>query len=137
MALNAVYLDVEGALRTWTKSVVPSVSNRVFFGFPTSLIYPAILLTLIDSPPNSYLPDVQALIQYDVLGGPLDSGGSKTQAATSAMELFRAVTGLNPGTMMGDLKCLGAEVLAYRWLPVRETGQPRYTLDCLFDLVAI
>jgi len=113
------WVDVEGAVRDWTRDEVASVDRRVFFGFNIKGPVQQIVLFRIGG------PDDRCLIQFDVWAA------DKAQAASIAAELATAADRLSH-SVQGAVLLHGALVESVRWQPDEEGNQPRYVVDVMF-----
>lgn len=135
MSMGMFYADLEGPLRDWVRAAVPLAGNRVFFGLPKAVTYPAITLAS-DTFPSRWTPDEQMIVQADVLSGRLEDGGSKREASDVVLQLKNAVGNLAPHTPLGPVVALGAQFESARWAPIQGTAQPRYVCTVVLQLLA-
>lgn len=127
--------DFEGPIRDWIRTAAPALSDRAFFGLPKKTNYPAGVMTLINAPVEDVLFD--AYVQVDLMGARLADGGSKNQVEEPARQLRNAAIHFISGTEIGGYLCYGVRVAAYRWRPLAESAQPRYTVDLIFTLAPL
>lgn len=128
------YPDVEGALRTWLRTIpdlTSLVSTRDFFAIPDNTDWPLIVVTLVGGGPQRTNPPVlDALIQFDCWGSPRPDGkAQKDEAASVMMTLVGVLESLQSGTNLNaDTQAMGASVESMNWVPDPDTNQARYVV---------
>lgn len=118
-----VWVDVEAAVRAWSRTALPSLGGRIFFGFSNDAALPQIRLQRIGG------TDDRALIQFDVWAA------NKAQAADAAALLATAADNLSRYVSGGTL-LHGAAVEGVSWQPDDEGNAPRYVVDVTFTATA-
>jgi hypothetical protein len=127
--LLKTFPDCEGGVRDWLRSV-PSVSalvgQRVFFGLPVAVTWPAVVVQMVGGGPDAgNAPVFVPLIQIDCWG----EGRNKAQAAAVMSAVVGAIESIQSGTALGaDAKAVWASVLSVIWLPDPESDQARYSV---------
>lgn len=142
--LPQVFVDAEGAVRSWARSeagIVAVASTRTFFGIPENYggAWPILVCQRVGGAPDPNIAPIdRALIQFDCWGSPDKTLGRKAQAASLAAAVVTAARSLQPKTAMGlTAVSFGAEVeLGPVWSPDPATDQARYVVDVAFYLRA-
>ena len=132
---GVVFVDVEGAVRTWARAnarIVAQVAARSFFGVPDGGQLPLLTLRRVGGAPDAGEAPVDvALISFECWGR------TKQEAAAVAAALKSAAESVAAGTPMGaDVICYGASVELELWLPDPKTDRPRYVVDVAFTVKA-
>lgn len=124
MVAEAVtFVDVEGAVRSWARDNVDSISRKAFFGYQTDAGLPQVVPIRIGG------PDDEALFQFDCWAS------SKAVSAALAAELATEADALARYTS-GEVILHGAVVESIRWLPDPESDAPRHVVDITFTATA-
>jgi hypothetical protein len=119
--------DIEGALRDYLRAdagVSTLVGNRVFFGLPPRVAFPAVIIRRVgggDDP--SEAPIDRPLVAIDCWGKPKN----KADAFALAAAVRDALTAIRRTTQDSTV-LYGANVIGAIFFPDPETDQPRYAL---------
>jgi hypothetical protein len=117
------WVDVEGAICPWARSVLPALDERVFFGVSNDAPLPQVVLTRISG------PDDRCLVQFDCWGE------TKAASAQLAADLATAIDTLT--RHVDDETVLhGARLEGVRWQPDQESDTPRYVVEATFTASA-
>lgn len=142
-ALQYVYVEAEGAVRTWVRSLnLSGLGGRAFFGVPvTGATFPLVVLQRVAGRPVRGVPVDRAVMQFDLLGdAPVDRRPPSDKYALSviAAALASAADSLAAGTLIAPgVVCMGAEVEnGPVWSPSPVDGRSRYIVDIAFLLRA-
>jgi len=113
------WVDIENAIREWTRDSIPTVARRVFFSANTSVTEPQIVIQRIAG------PDDACRIQFDVW--------SRTKADAARIQglLCTAIDALASYVFDGIL-LHGAVVESVIWQPDPANNYPRYIIDATF-----
>lgn len=117
------WVDIEIAIREWTRDTVSAVNRRVFFAANSRVDEPQIVVQRIGG------RDDACLVQFDVWAA------TKGDAASLTTALLTAVDALSRYEKDGVI-LLGAFVESSRWQPDVESNAPRYVVDVTFTAVA-
>lgn len=129
--------DVEGALRTWLRtvaSVTAIVGQRVFFGIPkgaTEAKFPLIAVSRVGGVMAAGDAPVDlALVQIDVWGSLDDSGNGKKAEATALVNTLRSELAAVRGrtALTASVAAFGFVEQSCIWLPDSDNDRPRYAL---------
>lgn len=129
--------DVEGALRTWMRtlsSITTLVGQRVFFGVPKGAgesTFPLVTVSRVGGgDAEGEAPVDQALVQVECWGSFDASGNGRKAQATALVNAvrseFRAVNGST--VLSGTTIALGINVESVVWLPDPDSDRPRYVV---------
>lgn len=110
------WVDVERAVRTWARIALPSLDERVFFGFSNDAPLPQVVLVRIAG------PDDRCLVQFDCWAE------TKAEAAALAAGLATALDAL-AHAVHEEAVLHGARVEAIRWQPDPESDTPRHVVE--------
>lgn len=134
---TAVFADVEGAVRTWLRTVpvvTALVSTRVWFAVPEdSPTYPLVALSRVGgSPQGPETPVDDARLQFDCFGR------TKAEAAAVAYAVCGAVHTLRAGTALDStaVALSGQVVLGPLFSPDPDDNSPRYIVDAVITIRA-
>jgi hypothetical protein len=118
----AVFVDVDGALRQWTRDAVPSVNRRVFFGAGKAAL-PQITVQRLTG------RDEAAIYTFHVWAE------KHEQAAMVAAELATAIEAIAGYTHDGVL-IHGGAVQTIQNRPDPRSARPRFVVDATFAVTA-
>jgi hypothetical protein len=124
--------DVEGAVRTWLRSlpaVTALVGDRVKFALDPRSELPAVIVRLVGVVPDtSEAPLFQRILQVDVF----DAARQKTRCFAVAAAVEAAFGSIRQATAMGsDVVAWGAEVQSVIYLPDPGNAAPRYSITVI------
>lgn len=124
MVAEAVqWVDVEGAVRAWARSVLDTeLDGRVFFSARQEKT-PQVVVQRLSG------VDAACLFQFDVWAP------TKAECAALAATLSTRLDQLNRYVYSGTL-LLGADVTSVHWLPDPESGAPRFIVEATITAVA-
>lgn len=123
--MSALFKDVEGALRTWTRDVLdpPLLARRVFFDVPDNGILPLVTLARLGGAPDAgEIPFDYARITFSVWSR------SKQEAAGLVGGLVEALHKMRD-SKVGDVALRGANVDSVLWSPDPDSKLARYIVD--------
>jgi hypothetical protein len=117
------WVGVMECVRAWARSVLPSLSGRVFFNFNKAAPMPQIVLRRIAG------PDDRSLFQFNVYAA-LGNEAEETEGllCTAIDQLSRYV--------QNGVFLHGAVVEDVRWQPDPEANTPCYVVDATFFATA-
>jgi hypothetical protein len=130
VAQGVTWVDVEGLVRTWARSL-NLADGRVFFGVNGTL--PASSTQIVVQRIGG--PDEACLVQFDVWGPALSVGQARRTAASLAAELATALDAV-ARYVTDDAILHGALVESSRWLPDEESDRPRYIVEATVTVTA-
>lgn len=113
------WVDVESAVRAWTREALPSLNGGAFFGFSNDAPLPQVVLSRIGG------PDDRCLVQLDCWAE------TKAASAQLAADLATALDGLDRFTHQQTV-LHGARVESVRWQPDQESDTPRHVVEATF-----
>jgi hypothetical protein len=117
------WVDVEVAVREWTRDNVPGADRRVFFATNDQVTDPQIVVQRIAG------PDDAVLVQFDVWAN------KKATAAALAAELASAADALS-AYFFNNVSLKGMAVESVRWQPDPESNEPRYIVEVIVAAAA-
>ena len=134
MSAPLVTVDVEGAVRTWLRTVpqvASLVDTRVFFQIPPETAWPILTLQEVGGSIDEYVPTQSSLLQIDCWGSPHPTPGktNKSESKEVCLAVCNALRALNSGTALNDeVVALGALILSAPWVPDPASNQARYSI---------
>ncbi len=126
--MTSAWPDTEGALRDLLRAdsgVSALAGNRVFFGLPAPVKFPADVVRRAGGGQDpGETPIDRPLVMIDCWGIPGDKAGA--HAITAAVR--DALSNIRSATTQGATVLYGANVIGAVFVPDPETDQPRYSL---------
>lgn len=122
-------LDTEGAARTWTRSAVPLLDARVYFGFPSPMPTDDVAWATVARVGGGMRPGEapmdDARLSFSVWAA------KKKTASDAAVQLANALGNLDNVEMSTDVYAYGTASVTVLWFPDNAAGLARYVVDAL------
>ena len=123
-----VFADLEGAMRTYLRAQLASVSGRVYFQEPVGdrPAYPYVLMSgrgVDHARTNSEAPFDFPVMQFTIIAGKRDMPTAKT-VMLELRSIFQNID--TPTVLSTGVTCLGVHVTAAPFVPDPESGEARY-----------